>query len=104
MYPYDYKESELSREMYDSLFCGHCVPTCSDTLYNVKHDYHDLDSKKINGWSFFKKKKLISFTYFISFSSALNYSIVHIFFEKSTVDLYKQDVMYYWYEIISEYP
>lgn len=38
----------------------------------------------------------------LSSGQPLNHSILHIYFDQSTMNVYRQDVVYYWFEIVSK--
>ncbi|KAG5889693.1 hypothetical protein JTB14_010031 [Gonioctena quinquepunctata] len=79
MYPTNYHGDSLEREKQDSLSCKSCYPACSDTLYDVSSDSAEI---------------------FINGEKAGNFSVVHVVLEKSVGPLNKQDVFFYWYDMI----
>lgn len=94
LYPRGYEGGDLKKEMENSLRCTNCMPACSDTLYSVDIDYGQIANPK---WVPQKKNWQTSIIFFCR-----NISIIHIFFQESTGDLLKQDVLYYWFDIISK--
>ncbi|KAF5296336.1 hypothetical protein FQA39_LY12553 [Lamprigera yunnana] len=81
-YPYGYHDDDIEIEKQDSLQCENCVPTCHNTFYTVTND----------------------FTYIYQMrNSPTNLSRVHIFFSSVNAKYYKHDVIFYWYEILSNF-
>ncbi|XP_077296667.1 sodium channel protein Nach-like [Arctopsyche grandis] len=81
-------EEELDQEPIDGLFCKDCYPDCSSTKYSTKVTAQPLMK---NG----KEAEILMQV------TAKNYSLVHIFFEDVDTELYKLDVVYYWFELLS---
>ncbi|XP_028131581.1 sodium channel protein Nach-like [Diabrotica virgifera virgifera] len=79
LYPSDFTGTGLEREKQDSIQCEHCIPTCSDTMYDVSSEFAIIYE---NG-------------------SVANYSLVHISYEKSLGMFNKQDAYFYWFDMLS---
>nr|XP_023023475.1 sodium channel protein Nach-like [Leptinotarsa decemlineata] len=79
MYPVDYHGNVLEREKQNSILCRKCYPACMDTLYAISSDSIDILD---NG------------------TQVRNFSVVHVLMEKPVGSLNKQDVYFYWYDII----
>ncbi|XP_074034280.1 sodium channel protein Nach isoform X3 [Leptinotarsa decemlineata] len=79
MYPVDYHGNVLEREKQNSILCRKCYPACMDTLYGISSDSIDILD---NG------------------TQVRNFSVVHVLMEKPVGSLNKQDVYFYWYDII----
>ncbi|KAK9876129.1 hypothetical protein WA026_011246 [Henosepilachna vigintioctopunctata] len=77
IFPRGYAYDGLEREKQDALNCQECYPECDTSRYFANSE-----------------QGLISGT-------DLNYSIVNIFFETPYVERHKQDVVYYWFDMIS---
>ncbi|KAG5683718.1 hypothetical protein PVAND_012983 [Polypedilum vanderplanki] len=82
----------LEREMEDSINCVDCYPLCSSTSYIV-----DSTSAKLN---FFYQNKGSILT---GLNESNDLSVLKVYFPESDSVLYKTDVLYAWYDIISEY-
>ncbi|XP_077296666.1 sodium channel protein Nach-like [Arctopsyche grandis] len=81
-------EEDSDEEPIDGLFCNDCYPDCAFTKYSTKVSTQPLMK---NG----KDSKILMHV------TAKNYSLVHIFFGDVDTELYKLDVVYYWFELIS---
>ncbi|XP_044764367.1 sodium channel protein Nach-like isoform X2 [Coccinella septempunctata] len=77
IYPRDYADDGLEREKQDALNCRNCYPECDTSRYFVNSEQGNIAGDD------------------------LNYSIVNIFFETPYVEQHKQDVVYYWFDMIS---
>ncbi|XP_015837285.1 sodium channel protein Nach [Tribolium castaneum] len=69
------------RELEDALLCSKtCYPSCDSTLYRVGASAVQINDSRFS-----------------------NITAIHIFYRDRHHSLYKQDVVYYWFEILSNY-
>jgi hypothetical protein len=81
LYPEQDDLGLLQREQHDSLRCSHtCYPSCDATLYDVVSERAIIHKHK-----------------------SRNHTVVHIYYYNRFSNLYKHDVVYYWFEILSMY-
>lgn len=80
--PFDYDGDDLNPEKENSVFCKHCVSSCEGVIYHARKGFTLLNTTG---------------------KEMLNYSILHVFFETDFAQLFRQDVVYYWFEITSDY-
>ncbi|XP_058812510.1 sodium channel protein Nach [Topomyia yanbarensis] len=82
----------LEKEMEESLYCPECLPSCSDSKYQISATELPLIRTRRKGFSV---------THGIEDVSEV--SVVRIFFGQPETLLYKQDVVFYWFEIFSNF-
>ncbi|XP_065089501.1 pickpocket protein 28 [Ochlerotatus camptorhynchus] len=82
----------LEKEMEESLYCPECLPSCSDSKYQISATELPLIRTRRTGFSV---------THGIDDVSEV--SVVRIFFGQPETWLYKQDVAFYWFEIFSNF-
>ncbi|XP_021692928.1 pickpocket protein 28 isoform X2 [Aedes aegypti] len=82
----------LEKEMEESLYCPECLPSCSDSKYQISATELPLIRTRRKGFSV---------THGIEDVSEV--SVVRIFFGQPETWMYKQDVAYYWFEIFSNF-
>ncbi|KAK4879502.1 hypothetical protein RN001_007648 [Aquatica leii] len=83
LYPFGFHSDELDKEKENSLDCEYCYSDCTTVNYHLRFssvpfNAHHKDIMKLN-----------------------RYNVIHVYYERSRAKLYKQDVVYYWYEAIS---
>ncbi|XP_044014162.1 pickpocket protein 28-like [Aphidius gifuensis] len=72
----------------DSLNCRHCYPACHDVRYTLEISSANLAQESTMGNA--------------SILRVSNSSLVHIYFPKFGTIRLKQDIGYYWYELLSD--
>ncbi|XP_032686205.1 sodium channel protein Nach-like isoform X2 [Odontomachus brunneus] len=85
MVPFDESEFEGT---FGYLSCD-CFPSCSDVTYSVRSSSIPLSLTELS-WG--RSKYPVN-----------NHSVVHIYFGKSDAIKLRQDVLFYWYELMSNY-
>ncbi|CAH1374704.1 unnamed protein product, partial [Tenebrio molitor] len=81
LYPEQDDLGLLQREQHDSLRCSQtCYPSCDATLYDVVSERAIIHKHK-----------------------SRNHTVVHIYYYNRFSNLYKHDVVYYWFEILSNF-
>ncbi|XP_011151006.2 sodium channel protein Nach [Harpegnathos saltator] len=85
MIPFDDSEFE---ETFGYLSCD-CFPSCTDVTYSVQSSSIPLSLTELS-WG--RNKYMLR-----------NHSVVHIYFGKSGAIRLRQDVLFYWYELMSNY-
>ncbi|XP_055645241.1 pickpocket protein 28-like [Toxorhynchites rutilus septentrionalis] len=80
----------VEKEMEESLYCPDCLPSCSDIKYQISASKMSLSKSTLSEYNLTNEIKDVS-----------EIALVRLFFGQSDVLLYKQDVVYYWFEILS---
>ncbi|XP_072744920.1 sodium channel protein Nach isoform X2 [Anoplolepis gracilipes] len=88
VYPYEDKNEILPNSEW-ALHCHKCYPTCDDTSYDV------LSSKSYMSPGHYRTELLSNF-------NVTDQGILHVFFSKYGSIRLKQDVIYYWYDLLSD--
>ncbi|KAF5288734.1 hypothetical protein FQA39_LY15306 [Lamprigera yunnana] len=83
LFPSDFNGDELDREKENSLMCANCYPDCTTTTYTVKMSSVQLSEQSI----------------FLGNHNTDN--VLKVFYGKGFGQLYKQDIVYYWFETLS---
>ncbi|KAK5637987.1 hypothetical protein RI129_012282 [Pyrocoelia pectoralis] len=81
-YPFEYEGDDMEAEKQDSLICEYCVPNCRGIWYTVQTDSVELISGR---------------------NRPKNHSILNVFFSADSAKVFKFDVVYYWFEIVSNF-
>ncbi|XP_031330386.1 sodium channel protein Nach-like [Photinus pyralis] len=81
-YPFDYNGDDMEAEKQDSLVCLHCVPNCRGISYTVRTDSDELFGES---------------------DKPLNQSLLHVYFDVQNVVAFEHDVVYYWFDIVSNF-
>uniref|UniRef100_A0AAG5CT62 Pickpocket n=1 Tax=Anopheles atroparvus TaxID=41427 RepID=A0AAG5CT62_ANOAO len=82
----------LEKEMEESLYCPDCLPSCSDSKYQITASELPLIRTHRDG-----------FSVTAGIDQVADVSVVRIFFGQPETWMYKQDVAYYWFEIFSSF-
>uniref|UniRef100_A0A182Q1S7 Pickpocket n=1 Tax=Anopheles farauti TaxID=69004 RepID=A0A182Q1S7_9DIPT len=82
----------LEKEMEESLYCPECLPSCSDSKYQITTSELPLTRSYRNG-----------FSVTTGIDRMEEVAVVRIFFGQPETWMYKQDVAYYWFEIFSNF-
>ncbi|KFB45449.1 AGAP001631-PA-like protein [Anopheles sinensis] len=82
----------LEKEMEESLYCPECLPPCSDSQYQITASELPLIRTHRDG-----------FSVTAGIEQVADVSVVRIFFGQPETWMYKQDVAYYWFEILSNF-
>ncbi|CAO1382092.1 unnamed protein product [Diamesa hyperborea] len=82
----------LERELEDSLNCDSCFPLCSSTTYIV-----DSTSSKLN-YYYGNRGSVIA-----KVAENQELSVLKVYFPTSDSILYKIDVLFAWYDVVSDY-
>ncbi|XP_049859050.1 sodium channel protein Nach-like [Schistocerca gregaria] len=82
---------ELERE--ESIECPECLPSCSDVLYTIR----------ANSAPFAPPNGLDTSHPLLDGVELGNHSIVNLYFERADSVLLRQDVLYYWYDLLSNF-
>ncbi|PNF20288.1 hypothetical protein B7P43_G14391, partial [Cryptotermes secundus] len=81
----------LGAEMQESISCEECSPACSDTTYHVQ-----TSSAHLSQTPYLRSG-------FIENISLKNHSVFHLYFGSRNTLRLKQDVLYYWYDLLSNF-
>ncbi|XP_067004275.2 sodium channel protein Nach [Anabrus simplex] len=81
----------LDVEREESITCHQCLPACSDSAYHVQTTSAPLTNEKY-GHSLLSED--------LQFG---NHSVFHLFFGSVNSVKLKQDILYYWYELLSNF-
>uniref|UniRef100_A0A182FQ30 Pickpocket n=1 Tax=Anopheles albimanus TaxID=7167 RepID=A0A182FQ30_ANOAL len=82
----------LEKEMEESLLCPDCLPSCSDSKYQITASALPLIPSNRDGFSITA-----------GIRDVRDVSVVRIFFGQPETWMYKQNVAYYWFEIFSNF-
>uniref|UniRef100_A0A182NS27 Pickpocket n=1 Tax=Anopheles dirus TaxID=7168 RepID=A0A182NS27_9DIPT len=82
----------LEKEMEESLYCPECLPSCSDSKYQVTASELPLTRSRRDGFSVTAGIERVA-----------DVAVVRIFFGQPETWMYKQSVAYYWFEIFSNF-
>ncbi|XP_049536943.1 pickpocket protein 28-like [Anopheles darlingi] len=82
----------LEKEMEESLLCPDCLPSCSDSKYQITASALPLIPSNRDGFSITA-----------GIGDVRDVSVVRIFFGQPETWMYKQNVAYYWFEIFSNF-
>ncbi|XP_049877884.1 pickpocket protein 19-like [Pectinophora gossypiella] len=93
LYPFDAIDTRgLETEITDSLICDKCLPDCEITQHRTKS--YEVDMQSLD------KEKDLRFLFFDNVNLN-NKSLLSIFQPTHDATLVRLDVVYYWYEILS---
>ncbi|XP_035890616.1 pickpocket protein 28-like [Anopheles stephensi] len=82
----------LEKEMEESLYCPECLPSCSDSKYQITASELPLIRSRRDGFSITA-----------GIENVADVAVVRIFFGQPETWMYKQNVAYYWFEIFSNF-
>uniref|UniRef100_A0A182R606 Pickpocket n=1 Tax=Anopheles funestus TaxID=62324 RepID=A0A182R606_ANOFN len=82
----------LEKEMEESLYCPECLPSCSDSKYQITASELPLIRSRRDGFSITA-----------GIENVEDVAVVRIFFGQPETWMYKQNVAYYWFEIFSNF-
>uniref|UniRef100_A0A182MCM8 Uncharacterized protein n=1 Tax=Anopheles culicifacies TaxID=139723 RepID=A0A182MCM8_9DIPT len=82
----------LEKEMEESLYCPECLPSCSDSKYQITASELPLIRSRRDGFSITAGIEHVE-----------DIAVVRIFFGQPETWMYKQNVAYYWFEIFSNF-
>ncbi|XP_053669889.1 pickpocket protein 28-like [Anopheles nili] len=82
----------LEKEMEESLYCPECLPPCSESKYQVTASELPLIRSRRDGASITA-----------GIADVTEVAVVRIFFGQPETWMYKQNVAYYWFEIVSNF-
>uniref|UniRef100_A0A182VZD6 Pickpocket n=1 Tax=Anopheles minimus TaxID=112268 RepID=A0A182VZD6_9DIPT len=82
----------LEKEMEESLYCPECLPSCSDSKYQITASELPLIRSRRDGFSITA-----------GIEDVADVAVVRIFFGQPETWMYKQNVAYYWFEIFSNF-
>uniref|UniRef100_A0A182PGM2 Pickpocket n=1 Tax=Anopheles epiroticus TaxID=199890 RepID=A0A182PGM2_9DIPT len=82
----------LEKEMEESLYCPECLPSCSDSKYQITASELPLIRSRRDG-----------FSVTAGIENVADVAVVRIFFGQPETWMYKQNVAYYWFEIFSNF-
>ncbi|XP_063233569.1 sodium channel protein Nach-like [Bacillus rossius redtenbacheri] len=82
----------LEKEREVSISCEECRPACSDTSYHVQ-----------TTWAGLSRRRYESSDFLDGLTNLSGHSMVHLFFGTGTTTRFEKQVLYYWYDLLSNF-